>query len=324
MNFRSLQYLRFSAVLLTMMLMSCAVNAQTNETGQGCNDCNTVTRSIIGHNWILMPGIARCNDCNTITLFLTGQSQPVNDPQDQSTSNPQKPDPQITGQSQPVNNPQDQSTSDPQKQDSQKSDPQPDPQKPNEKKDDPTKVNRLTGVGHVSQDGYTPLTGKERFYLYLNQTFVPPEAYLGPLFSSAVDLINHDPPEWKLGAAGYGRRFALRFGTNFAQNSIMTLGAAALHEEPRYISSSSKGFFPRSGHALLFTLVTFTNSGKVTPAFANVGATYAASMITTFGLPKRYTVLGDGVRDGNMQMGFNGVFNLIEEFWPDIKKIFKF
>src|SRR5215468_7441892 len=233
MNFRSLQYLRFSAVLLTMMLMACAVNAQTNETGQGCNDCNTVTRSIIGHNWILMPGIARCNDCNTITLLPTGQSQPVNNPQDQSTSNPQK-------------------------QDSQKSDPQPDPQKSNEKKDDPTKVNRLTGVGHVSQDAYTPLTGKERFYLYLNQTFVPPEAYLGPLFSSAVDLINHDPPEWKLGAAGYGRRFALRFGTNFAQNSIMTLGAAALHEEPRYISSSSKGFFPRSGHALLFTLVTFT------------------------------------------------------------------
>lgn len=232
----------------------------------------------------------------------------------------------ITRQSQPINKSQDQSTSDPQKPDSQKPDPQnPDPQNPDpQKKDDPTKVNILTGMGHVSQTGYKPLTGKERFHLYLNQTFIPPQAILGPLFSSAIDQINHDPPEWKLGAAGYGRRFASRLGTNFVSNSIQAVGAAALHEEPRYISSSSKNFFRRSGHALLFTLVTYDNSGKVTPAIANIGSTYAASMISTYWLPKRYTALGDGVRDGNIQMGFNGLFNLFEEFWPDIrKKIFK-
>jgi hypothetical protein len=225
--------------------------------------------------------------------------------------------PCIISQSQPVQNPQDQAPSDPQKKDPS------DPQKKDKDKDDASKVNRLTGVGHVSQDGYKPLTGKGRFHLYLNQTFVPPEAYLGVLLSAGVDQINHDPPEWKLGAAGYGRRFASRFGTNFVQNSILAVGAATLHEEPRYISSSSKGFFHRSEHALLFTLVTYTNSGKVTPAIASVGSTYAASMITTFWLPKRYTALGDGVRDANLQMGFNGVFNLVEEFWPEIKKVFK-
>jgi len=131
---------------------------------------------------------------------------------------------------------------------------------------------------------------------------VPPEAYLGVLLSAGVDQINHDPPEWKLGAAGMdadSHHDSNQFCAEFDPGG----GAAAIHEEPRYISSSSKGFFHRSEHALLFTLVTYTNSGKVTPAIASVGSTYAASMITTFWLPKRYTALGDGVRDANLQMG---------------------
>jgi hypothetical protein len=298
------------------MLIARATNAQTGETGPGGDreggrpgaefepfgagtspkssagnnkDCNTISAIV---NNIKIPA-----DCyaRPLPLGIIGQSQPVNNPQGQSGA----------GQPQPVNNPQDQSAPSPQK------------------KDAPTKVNILTGIGHVSQDQYKPLTGKERFHLYLNQTFVPPEAYLGALLSSAVDQIGNDPPEWGQGLKGYGIRLASRFGTNFVQNSIQAAGAAALHEEPRYVSSSSKGFFRRSEHALLFTLVTYNNSGKVTPAIASVGSIYAASMITTLWMPKRYTVLGDGVRDGNLQLGLNGAFNLVEEFLPDIKKVFK-
>jgi len=69
--------------------------------------------------------------------------------------------------------------------------------------------------------------------------------------------------------------------------------------------------------------MTYNNDGKTRPAFASLGATYAGSMITTLWLPKRYTALGDGVRDANLQVAFGGMFNLVEEFWPEIKRIFK-
>jgi hypothetical protein len=29
------------------------------------------------------------------------------------------------------------------------------------------------------------------------------------------------------------------------------------------------------------------------------------------------------VRDANVQIAFGGMFNLVEEFWPEIRKIFK-
>jgi hypothetical protein len=301
MNFRSLQYLRFSAVLLTMMFMACAANAQAGETGQGCNckgDRPGAGLKPFSGGLSFKSGAGNNKDCNTLFVIVNNAKMP--------TGYYVRPLPRcITSQSMPSKNPQDQSTSSPQK------------------KDDPTKINVFTGIGHVSEAGYKPLTGKERWHLYLNQTFVPPAAYFGVLWSSLVDHIGNAPPEWGQGMAGYGLRLTSRFGTNVAQNSILAVGAATLHEEPRYISSSSKGFLRRGGHALLFTVVTYNTNGKLTPAIAGVGSTYAACMITTLWMPKRYTILGDGVRDGNLQLAYAGMFNLIEEFWPEIKKVFK-
>src|SRR5262249_44361358 len=113
MNFRSLQYLRFSAVLLNMLLMACAANAQATETGQGYNykgdqpgvefkpfsdelsskssagsnkDCNPL--SVIADN----TDIPTDYHVRSLTHYITSQSQPIKNPQDQTTSNPQKKD----------------------------------------------------------------------------------------------------------------------------------------------------------------------------------------------------------------------------------------
>ena len=300
MNFRSL-HLRFFAMLLTMMVMACAASAQTTEPGGGCNskrDQAAAEFEPISDELSSKSSAGKNKDCYILSVISDNVEIPTDYYALSITSC-------ITSQSQPVKDPHDQSASSPQK------------------KDDPTKINIFTGISRVSQNGYKPLTGKERWQLYLNQTFLPPEAYFGAIWSSLLDHIANDPPEWGQSMSGYGLRLASRVGTSVVQNSILAAGAATLHEEPRYISSSSKGFFHRSGHALLFTLVTYNNDGKMTPAIANVGSTYAASMITTLWMPKRYMILGDGLRDANLQLAFGGMFNLVEEFWPEVKKVFK-
>jgi len=280
--------------------MACAANAHTTKTGQGFNckgDRLGVESKPFSDEVSSKSSVGDNKDCNPLSVIGDNAEIPTDYYLRTLT-------PCITDQSQTVKDPQDQSTSHTQK------------------KDDPTKINIFTGIGHVSEDGYKPLTGKERWRLYLNQTFAPPQAYFGVLWSSLLDHIGNAPPEWGQGMAGYGLRLTSRFGTNVVQNSILAVGAATLHEEPRYICSSSKGFFRRSGHALLFTVVTYNNSSKLTPAVASVGSIYTASMITTSWMPKRYTMLGDGVRDANLQLAYVGMFNLVEEFWPEIKKVF--
>src|SRR5437868_6079012 len=65
-----------------------------------------------------------------------------------------------------------------------------------------TKINVITGLGHADGSTYQPLTGKQRWQLYLNQTFTSPSPYIGVLWSSVVDQMGNQPPEWKQGAAG--------------------------------------------------------------------------------------------------------------------------
>jgi len=180
-----------------------------------------------------------------------------------------------------------------------------------------------TNGATTPQEGYRPLTGKERWQVYLKQNFTSPTPYLSILASAATDQGNNQPPEWKQGAEGFGKRLASRFGTSVIQGSIQASSAAALGLEPRYIRSTSKGFWRRSGHALASTFLTYNNEGKRRLNIPNLGSCYASSMIATTWYPDRYTALGDGVRDGHRLVLASGVFNLLQEFWPDVKRAFK-
>jgi len=184
-------------------------------------------------------------------------------------------------------------------------------------------INPITGTGSVSGISYSPLTNEQRWQLYLNQNFKTTGAYLGMFASSIIDHVQDSPPEWGDGAAGYGKRLASRFGTNVIQGTVQAAGCAALGFDPRYVRSKSTGALSRTGHALLYTFVTLNNEGKPRPSVATLGSYYASGMMSVLWLPQRYTALGDGIRDGNRQVIYGGLFNVVQEFWPEVKRLFR-
>ncbi|MFQ3582467.1 hypothetical protein J8C06_02200 [Chloracidobacterium validum] len=193
---------------------------------------------------------------------------------------------------------------------------------PSEKKDR-TSVNFASGRGTVSEDDYHPLSGKERWQYYLRTTYWSPAAVFGAAGPAIGAQAGNSPPEWGGGIKGYSRRLASEFGNNIITNSIQSGLAALIKHEPRYVRSAKKGFFKRTGHALAFVFVTYNDDGKVRPAIANLAADYGGAFAQIAWYPSRYTIRGDGVRFGNLALGFNFVANLINEFTPDIKRVFK-
>jgi hypothetical protein len=188
---------------------------------------------------------------------------------------------------------------------------------------DRTGVNFASGKGTVSEDDYHPLTGKERWEYYLRATYWSAAAVFGAAGPALGAQLSKAPPEWGGGAKGYGRRLASEFGNNVVTNSIQAGLAALLKHEPRYVRSAKKGIFKRTGHALAFVFVTYNDEGKVRPAIANVVADYGGAFAQVAWHPRRYTIRGDGVRFGNLALGFNFIANLINEFTPDLKHVFK-
>lgn len=186
-----------------------------------------------------------------------------------------------------------------------------------------TSVNFASGKGTVSEDDYRPLTGRERWQYYVRATYWSPAAVFGAAGPAIGAQIGNSPPEWGGGVKGYARRFASEFGNNIITNSIQSGLAALIKHEPRYVRSAKKGFLKRTGHALAFVFVTYNDDGKIRPAMANLLADYGGAFAQIAWYPSRYTVRGDGVRFGNLALGFNFIANLINEFTPDIKRVFK-
>lgn len=183
-------------------------------------------------------------------------------------------------------------------------------------------INPLTDSAAVSSVDYRPMTKAERWDLYVRQNYTTRGAYLGGVAGSLIDQANRQPPEWGGGVNGYGRRLASRFATGAVQGTIQYAGSAALGLEPRYIRSNGGSVARRFGHAFLFSFVTYNNEGKIRLNLPNLGSYYASSMIATTWQPRRFTALGDGVRDGNRQVVTGVAFNFVQEFWPEITRVF--
>ena len=80
----------------------------------------------------------------------------------------------------------------------------PKPQAPETAKD--VNVNWLYGAFVPKNVPLVTLTGRQRFKLYLAQSFTTPGIYIKSTVFSLSAQISNSPPEWADGFAGYGRR----------------------------------------------------------------------------------------------------------------------
>jgi hypothetical protein len=180
-------------------------------------------------------------------------------------------------------------------------------------------VNPLTGLVSASATGYTPLTGKEHWKLYWKMNYFSVGAYFGPFFSALVlDQATGSPAQWGGGFAGYGRRVASRTASAILQGTFQAPLAYLLHEDVRYIASKEAGFKRRALHAIVYSFLTYNNSGQPTLNVANLSAYYASTAVSTAWLPGHYNVLSYTLSNATEQIGLTLPVNVLQEFWPEI------
>lgn len=174
---------------------------------------------------------------------------------------------------------------------------------------------------HVAT-AYQPLTESERWHRYWRDTLLSPAMLTVYAAGGVYTEIDKDPPEWGQGAEGWARRTASYAGVIAAQETIRQGGAAALGYDPRYLKCDCKGFFRRTGHALLWTFLTKDHDGRTRfDAPAVVGA-YGSGMLSMLWYPRRYSPLTDGFRVGSQQVGLSFGVNALSEFGAELKRAF--
>jgi hypothetical protein len=161
------------------------------------------------------------------------------------------------------------------------------------------------------------IKGKLRFHaenVYSPTSLARSAAYAGILQGRDA------PYEWGHGGGAFGKRLASAVGYSAIHSTIAFGLDSTLHQDPRYFRSASTGFWHRTGHALRATIMTRTDSGGETLSTWRIGSAYGSAYLSNQWCPDRLNTMGQGAKQGSLQLVFDFAGNLRSEFWPDVKR----
>jgi hypothetical protein len=185
-------------------------------------------------------------------------------------------------------------------------------------------VNWLYGAYVPREIPLVTLTGRQRFKLYLAQSFTTPGIYIKSTVFSLSAQITNSPPEWEGGIAGYGRRFGSRYGQSLIQNTLSSAGNALLGYEPRYDRCRCTGFWPRMGHAFMRNFVTYNRTEKqLRPQVALYAGALGSGAISSLWFPGKPNAWVEGYQAMILQAGWGLATNWVGEFAPEIARTLK-
>jgi hypothetical protein len=155
-------------------------------------------------------------------------------------------------------------------------------------------------------------TADERFRAFLIDS-AGPVVLAETIAWAAAAQVNRTPAEWGGGARGFGKRYVSLVGQGVIQESVTYGLSEALAVDSRFHKSHKRGFFPRAGEALMWSVTSRRPDGSRVVS-APLLAGYAAGglgMMTWF--PDSYSYK-DGVRYSGLALASRAGVNLLREF----------
>lgn len=168
-----------------------------------------------------------------------------------------------------------------------------------------------------------PLDFKGALWLATQDTF----DYSDFLFVGALagfNMAGKSQPTFGQGAEGFGTYYWHVFVDGAIENYMTeAIVPAATKEDPRYYTMGKGGFVKRTGYAVSRLFITRTNSGGSTFNLSEVVGAGAAAGIGNAYYPAQNNEWVKTYQRWGTQVGLDGVFNVLKEFWPDINhKVF--
>lgn len=136
---------------------------------------------------------------------------------------------------------------------------------------------------------------------------------------AGVDMAGKSQPSFGQGAEGYGKYYWHVFVDGAIENYMTeAIIPAATREDPRYYTMGKGGFIKRTSYAVSRLFITRADSGGSTFNFSEIVGAGAAAGIGNAYYPKESNPWVKTYQRWGTQVGLDGVFNALKEFWPDI------
>jgi hypothetical protein len=165
-----------------------------------------------------------------------------------------------------------------------------------------------------------PLSFKSELWLATQDTFDYSDfIFVGAL--AGIDMAGKSELTFGQGAEGFGKYYWHVFVDGAIENYMTeAIVPVATKEDPRYYTMGKGGFFKRTGYALDRLFITRTNAGKNTLNLSEIVGAGAAAGIGNAYYPAASNPWVKTYQRWETQVGLDGLFNVLKEFWPDVNQ----
>jgi len=165
-----------------------------------------------------------------------------------------------------------------------------------------------------------PQSFKNNLWLATQDTFDYSDfIFVGGL--AGIAMAGKSQPSFGHGGEGYGKYYWHVFADGGIENYMTeAIVPAATREDPRYYTLGKGGFIKRTGYAVSRLFITRTNAGKSTLNLSEIVGAGAAAGIGNAYYPAESNPFVKTYQRWGTQVGLDGVFNVLKEFWPDINQ----
>jgi hypothetical protein len=198
------------------------------------------------------------------------------------------------------------------------------PEKPAEKSSD-ADDHRMFGVlpnfktVNDPQQPVSSIGAGEKFGLVMH--YFDPFTFAVTSIQAGIEQATNEKESYGQGVLGYSKRFGADFTDAFT-NELFVVGVfpALLHEDPRYFRLGQGGGWHRTGYALSRILVARTDAGTHRFNFSEFLGNFTSGSISQTYYPRNERGIGGIITRMNVQIGYDALFNVLKEFYPDLKK----
>lgn len=167
-----------------------------------------------------------------------------------------------------------------------------------------------------------PIGPKEKFGLVLH--YFDPFTFAISSVQSGIEQATNAKREYGQGSLGYAKRYGADFTDAFT-NELFVVGVfpSLMHEDPRYFRLGQGGGWRRTRYALSRVLIARTDSGgRRLNTSEFLGNFVSGALSQTYYPPSERGFASVGTRMG-VQLGYDALFNILKEFYPDLKRKFR-
>jgi|SRR5579863_422134 len=167
----------------------------------------------------------------------------------------------------------------------------------------------------------TAIGAKEKFGLVLH--YFDPFTYAFTGVQASIQQATDAQEGYGQGVAGYYKRYGADFADAFT-NELFTVGVfpTLLHEDPRYFRKGEGSGLHRTLYAISRVFVARGDAGRESYNFSEILGNLSSGAVSNLYYPSADRRVEDILSRTGFQMGYDAMFNVLKEFYPDLKRKF--